>query len=179
MGFVRAGAERATSGWLPSHFSCHCLPLLPFFRPFARSFSSSNLPADLHPFLLIRLACRHLTARPPRPGTSMASASASVHSPSPSHLRSIPNTTLHTPSAQSTPSLTPRSRIGIYCVWLTSHLANNYVPSEIAGSLDANAIFLLALIVTLFKGTAATGDEKLKYIDGLILMHLCSGYIFG
>jgi hypothetical protein len=70
-------------------------------------------------------------------------------------------------------------RIGIYCIWLTSYLANTFVPSEISGSLDANAIFLLALIVTLFKGTAADGPEKLKYIDGLVLMHLCSGYIFG
>jgi len=70
-------------------------------------------------------------------------------------------------------------RVGIYCIWLTSWLANNFVPSEISGALDANSIFLLALIASVIRGTSIHGSQQLRYIDGLILMHLCAGYIFG
>lgn len=69
-------------------------------------------------------------------------------------------------------------RLGIYCIWLTSWLSNSYCSDEITGALDANAMFLLALIVALIKGSVRS-DTQIKYIDGLILMHLCSGYIFG
>lgn len=70
-------------------------------------------------------------------------------------------------------------RLGIYLTWLTSWLANNYVADEIGGALDANAIFLLALMCSIFRGTIAQGDDRLRYIDGLVLMHLCAGYLFG
>jgi hypothetical protein len=70
-------------------------------------------------------------------------------------------------------------RLGIYFTWLTSWLANTFVEEEIGGALDANSIFLLALLVSIFKGTAVQGSDKLAYIDGLILMQLCGGYLFG
>jgi hypothetical protein len=70
-------------------------------------------------------------------------------------------------------------RLGIYFTWLTSWLANTFVEDEIAGALDANSIFLFALLVSIFKGTAVHGIEKLAYIDGLVLMQLCAGYLFG
>jgi hypothetical protein len=70
-------------------------------------------------------------------------------------------------------------RLGIYFTWLTSWLANTFVEEEISGALDANSIFLFALLVSIFKGTTAQGSEKLAYIDGLILMQLCAGYLFG
>jgi len=67
-------------------------------------------------------------------------------------------------------------RIGVYCTWISSWVANLFVPSEIAGALDANAIFLLALMISMFHGSAT---HTLAYIDGLILMQLCAGYLFG
>jgi hypothetical protein len=70
-------------------------------------------------------------------------------------------------------------RLGIYFTWLTSWIANTFVEDEIAGALDANSIFLLALLVSIFKGTAVQGEDKLAYIDGLVLMQLCAGYLFG
>ena len=70
-------------------------------------------------------------------------------------------------------------RLGIYMIWVTSWLANNWVPDEISGALDANSIFLLALLTSIFRGTFSHGANQLRYIDGLILMHLCAGYLFG
>jgi hypothetical protein len=70
-------------------------------------------------------------------------------------------------------------RLGIYFVWLTSWLANTFIEEEISGALDANSIFLFALLVSIFKGSAVSGDDKLAYIDGLVLMQLCAGYLFG
>src|SRR5579859_406687 len=70
-------------------------------------------------------------------------------------------------------------RLGIYFTWLTSWLANTFVEDEITGALDANAIFLFALLISIFKGSAVSGADRLAYIDGLILTQLCSGYLFG
>jgi hypothetical protein len=70
-------------------------------------------------------------------------------------------------------------RLGIYFIWLTSWLANTIVEEEISGALDANSIFLFALLVSIFKGSAVSGEAKLAYIDGLVLMQLCAGYLFG
>jgi hypothetical protein len=70
-------------------------------------------------------------------------------------------------------------RLGIYFVWLTSWIANTFVEEEISGALDANSIFLFALLVSIFKGSAISGVAKLAYIDGLVLMQLCAGYLFG
>lgn len=67
-------------------------------------------------------------------------------------------------------------RLGIYFTWLSSWLANVFVPSEIAGALDANSIFLLSVLISIFYGTAS---HKLAFIDGLILMQLSAGYLFG
>jgi hypothetical protein len=70
-------------------------------------------------------------------------------------------------------------RLGIYFIWLTSWVANTFVEEEISGALDANSIFLFALLVSIFKGSAVSGVAKLAYIDGLVLMQLCAGYLFG
>jgi hypothetical protein len=66
-------------------------------------------------------------------------------------------------------------RLGVYFAWLSSYFANTLLPSEIAGSLDTNSIFLLALIASLFKGSL-TG--QISQIDGLIIMQLSSGFLF-
>jgi hypothetical protein len=66
-------------------------------------------------------------------------------------------------------------RLGVYFSWLSSYFANLLLPSEIAGSLDTNAIFLLALIASLFTGTHM---HQIQQIDALIIMQLSSGFLF-
>lgn len=70
-------------------------------------------------------------------------------------------------------------RLGIYMIWLTSYLCNAFLPDELASALDANAIFLLALLASIFRGTIIHGGDRLRFIDGLVLMQLCAGYMFG
>ena len=67
-------------------------------------------------------------------------------------------------------------RIGIYLTWFTSWVANSFVEEEIAGALDANTIFLMAVLISMLKATARS---ELAYIDGLILMQLSAGFLFG
>ena len=66
-------------------------------------------------------------------------------------------------------------RLGCYFAWLSSYCANTLLPAEASAALDTNAIFLLALLVSLFRGSTMGQIDK---IDGLILMHLCSGFLF-
>lgn len=42
--------------------------------------------------------------------------------------------------------------------------------------MDANTIFLMAVLISMLKATARS---ELAYIDGLILMQLSAGYLFG
>ncbi|MCJ1377932.1 Altered inheritance of mitochondria protein 18 mitochondrial [Xylographa soralifera] len=67
-------------------------------------------------------------------------------------------------------------RLGVYFSWLASWIANVFLPEEIASALDANTMFLLSLMASIFY---STHQGILSYIDGLILMHLSSGYLFG
>jgi hypothetical protein len=67
-------------------------------------------------------------------------------------------------------------RLGIYFAWLHAYLANVLVPSQISGALTTNTVFLLTLLVAM---TNDSNTDALSQIDGLILMHLCSGTIFG
>jgi hypothetical protein len=67
-------------------------------------------------------------------------------------------------------------RLGIYFSWLQGYIANTMLSSEVAGALDTNTIFLLTLVVAMIK-CSMTG--MLEQIDGLILMHLSAGTIFG
>jgi hypothetical protein len=66
-------------------------------------------------------------------------------------------------------------RLGVYFAWLSSYLANLYLPSEVMGSLDTNCIFLLALLISLFRGTVM---HQLYQVDGLMVMQLSSGFLF-
>jgi hypothetical protein len=66
-------------------------------------------------------------------------------------------------------------RLGVYFSWLGSYFANLLLPSEISGLLDTNCIFLLALIASLFNGTHL---NEILQIDALIIMQLCSGFLF-
>jgi hypothetical protein len=67
-------------------------------------------------------------------------------------------------------------RLGIYCTWCQSLLANTMMPGEVSAALDRNAIFLFTLLVAMVKCTAT---KMILQIDGLILAHLSSGYVFG
>jgi hypothetical protein len=66
-------------------------------------------------------------------------------------------------------------RLGVYFAWLSSYFANLFLPSEVMGSLDTNSIFLLALLISLFRGTIM---NQLYQIDGLMVMQLSSGFLF-
>jgi hypothetical protein len=66
-------------------------------------------------------------------------------------------------------------RLGVYFAWLGAYFSNTMLPSEISGSLDTNCIFLLALLVSLFTGSLR---HQLYQIDGLMVMHLSSGFLF-
>lgn len=66
-------------------------------------------------------------------------------------------------------------RLGVYFAWLGSYFANTLLPGEISGSLDTNTIFLLALLISLFNGTH---KHSLYQIDGLVVLHLSSGFLF-
>jgi hypothetical protein len=66
-------------------------------------------------------------------------------------------------------------RLGVYFAWLGSYLANVLLPSEISGALDTNTIFLLALLISLFRGSIT---HHIYQIDGLIVMQLSSGFLF-
>jgi hypothetical protein len=67
-------------------------------------------------------------------------------------------------------------RLGIYFAWAQAYIANTLLPSEIASAADTNTIFLLALLIALIKCSSV---NMLEQIDGLILMHLSGGMIFG
>jgi hypothetical protein len=67
-------------------------------------------------------------------------------------------------------------RLGIYFTWLGSYIANTLLPTEFAGATDTAAIFLLALLVAM---TNDSRSHQLTQIDGLTLMHLCGGTVFG
>lgn len=67
-------------------------------------------------------------------------------------------------------------RMGIYFAWFSSWIANNFVSSEMAGSLDTNAIFLLALTTTV---VVMSWRCQILLIDSLILLQLALGCVFG
>lgn len=67
-------------------------------------------------------------------------------------------------------------RMGIYFTWLTSWIANNFIVNEISGSLDTNAVFLLAISVTVIYNSI---HQQLRIIDALVLLQLCYGFLFG
>lgn len=66
-------------------------------------------------------------------------------------------------------------RLGVYFQWFSGWVANNFIVDEISGGLDANAIFLFALLVSLVHSTT-TNDMTL--MDGLIMVMLCAGTVW-
>ena len=67
-------------------------------------------------------------------------------------------------------------RLGVYFAWLGSYIANTILPSEFGPAADTSTIFLLVLLIAM--ATDATSGE-LTRLDGLVLMHLCGGTVFG
>ena len=66
-------------------------------------------------------------------------------------------------------------RIGIYLQWITSFLANHFVPDSIDSHLETNTIFLLALfIATVF----ATARRTIQSAEIVVLLQLCFGFLF-
>ncbi len=67
-------------------------------------------------------------------------------------------------------------RLGIYLSWVQAWVAFNFVPSEIAGALDTNTIFLPAVVLAMIRCTIT---QLIVQVDALILMHLGAGTVFG
>ena len=66
-------------------------------------------------------------------------------------------------------------RLGIYFSWLTSWIANNFLPSEMSGSFDTNSIFLSAIGLV---GLYYSAKYDINIIDALILLTLACGFMF-
>ncbi|TDZ35532.1 hypothetical protein C8035_v009179 [Colletotrichum spinosum] len=67
-------------------------------------------------------------------------------------------------------------RFGIYFSWANAYVANTLLTSEMAGAADANTIFLVAILVSMVKCSSV---RMLTAVDGLVLMHLSGGFLFG
>lgn len=67
-------------------------------------------------------------------------------------------------------------RLGIYFAWLQAYLANTLLASAIPSAADTNTIFLLTLLIAMLNDSVSA---TLSQVDGLILMHLCGGTVFG
>jgi hypothetical protein len=59
-------------------------------------------------------------------------------------------------------------RLGIYFQWGSAYVANTMLPSEIAGALDANSIFLFSLLIAMVKCTLT---NMLESVDGVRWPH--------
>lgn len=65
-------------------------------------------------------------------------------------------------------------RLGIYCSWVTSWIANNFLPGEMSVSFDTNSIFLAAISVTVL---SYLHKDRIPIIDALIMQQLGSGFV--
>lgn len=66
-------------------------------------------------------------------------------------------------------------RLGVYLQWFSGWVSNNFVIEEIAGGLDANAIFLFALLISM---VSSSKSDAMTLMDGMIMMMLCGGTIW-
>lgn len=66
-------------------------------------------------------------------------------------------------------------RLGIYFQWFSGWVSNNFIVDEVAGGLDANSIFLFALLISIVKSTS---DNNLTQIDAFVMIQLCAGTIW-
>ncbi|KAH7137304.1 hypothetical protein B0J13DRAFT_677340 [Dactylonectria estremocensis] len=67
-------------------------------------------------------------------------------------------------------------RLGIYFTWLQAYIANTLLASSIPSAADTNTIFLLTLLIAMLNDSVS---GTLSQVDGLVLMHLCGGTVFG
>lgn len=63
-------------------------------------------------------------------------------------------------------------RLGIYFQWFFGWVSNNFVIDEINGGLDANAIFMFAILIAMVNSTRT---DDMTLMDGLIMLLLCAG----
>ena len=63
-------------------------------------------------------------------------------------------------------------RLGVYFQWLSAWVSNSFIPDEIIGGLDANAMYLFALLISI---VSSTSNTQMTLMDGLVLMWLCAG----
>ncbi len=65
-------------------------------------------------------------------------------------------------------------RLGIYLQWIASFLANLFLKRAVAGSLETNSIFLLAVFIALAESSRTS---MVQSAEVLVLLHLCFGFI--
>lgn len=65
-------------------------------------------------------------------------------------------------------------RLGIYFQWLSAWIANTFVPEMIADGLDANAMWLAALLLSILHSTLG---KQMTLMDGLVQIWLCAGTV--
>ncbi|KAK5104630.1 hypothetical protein LTS08_002521 [Lithohypha guttulata] len=67
-------------------------------------------------------------------------------------------------------------RLGIYLQWFSGWVSNTFIVDEINGGLDANAIFLTAILTAMIRSTRT---DDITFMDGLIMLLLCAGTTWG
>lgn len=64
-------------------------------------------------------------------------------------------------------------RLGVYFQWLSAWIGNSFLVEEIVGGLDANAMYLSAILIAIVNSTKF--DNEMTLMDGLVLLWLCAG----
>ena len=92
-----------------------------------------------------------------------------------SQLDSISSLTRSCPGFEGNPDFYGAGiRIGIYLQWVSAWLSNTFNPGAAAANHDANAIFLLAVLIAL---TIALASGSLRIVEAYILVLLSGGFI--
>lgn len=63
-------------------------------------------------------------------------------------------------------------RLGVYFQWWSGWVSNNFLVDSINAGLDANAIFLFALLIAI---VSSTRTNAMTLMDGLVMIWLCGG----
>lgn len=65
-------------------------------------------------------------------------------------------------------------RLGVYFQWLSAWISNTFVPDLISDGLDANAMYLAAILLSIIHSSLSA---QMTLMDGLIQIWLCAGTV--
>lgn len=66
-------------------------------------------------------------------------------------------------------------RLGVYLQWASGWVSNNFLVDSIESGLNANAVFLFALMVAIVSGTRT---NEMTLMDGLVMIWLSAGTVW-